>query len=380
MVAMTHFGFLSTYPPTRCGLATFTEALAGALAPSDARVPVIVRALDIRDGASSPHGIGRIPVDTELIAGNRVSLRAAVRALDGCDVAIVQHEYGIYGGPDGDEIIPLLRSLATPAIVVLHTVLAAPTPHQRAVLETVCKLADIVVVMTDNARDILNRTYMVKPSKVRIIPHGVPVPRAASAPKSTGAKRILTWGLISPGKGLEWGIRAIAQLRDNIPSVEYVIAGETHPKVLAHEGEQYREGLQKLIVDLDVADIVKLDDRYLDAAQLADVIADADVVLLPYDSRDQATSGVLIEAVAAGIPVVATGFPHAVELLGRGAGLIARHQDPQSMAAAIREIVGAELMAKQMHDVALRDTYDSSWPAVADQYRAIADRMMAVAA
>ncbi|GAA1964624.1 glycosyltransferase [Microbacterium deminutum] len=377
---MTHFGFLSTYPPTRCGLATFTESLAGALASGDAREPTIVRALDIRDGAPTPHVIGRIPVDTELIAGNRVSLRAAVRALERCDVAIVQHEYGIYGGPDGDEIIPLLRSLATPAIVVLHTVLKAPSPHQRAVLETVCKLADTVVVMTDNARDILSRSYTVKTSKVRVIPHGVPVPRTASTGKHTGSKRILTWGLISPGKGLEWGIRAIAQLRQDIPSLEYVIAGETHPKVLAHEGEQYRDGLQKLIVDLDVADVVTLDDRYLDAAQLADLVADADVVLLPYDSRDQATSGVLIEAVAAGIPVVATGFPHAVELLGRGAGLIARHQDPQSMAEAIRAIVGAETTARQMHDAALRDTHDSSWPAVADQYRAIADRMTAVAA
>ncbi|WP_243076287.1 glycosyltransferase [Microbacterium sp. SS28] len=377
---MTHFGFLSTYPPTRCGLATFTEALARELAADDARQPTIVRVLDVRDSGPGPVVIGRIPTATELIGRDRVTMRTAVRALDACDVAIVQHEYGIYGGPDGDEIIPLLRSLSTPAIVVLHTVLIAPTPHQRAVLETVCRLADTVVVMTDNARDILNRTYNVKPSKVRVIPHGVPVPRAAAATKHTASKRILTWGLISPGKGLEWGIRAIAQLRYTVPSVEYVIAGETHPKVLAHEGEQYREALQELITDLDLGDIVTLDNRYRDAAQLAELIADADVVLLPYDSHDQATSGVLIEAVAAGIPVVATGFPHAVELLGRGAGLIATHQDAESMAAALGAIVGAEGLAQQMHDAALRDTRHSSWPAVADQYRAIADRMISVAA
>jgi len=138
MVTMTHFGFLSTYPPTRCGLATFTEALAGELAMDDAREPVIVRVLDVRDSRPSPAVVGRIPTSTELIARDRASMRVAVRALDVCDVAIVQHEYGIYGGHDGDEIIPLLRSLSTPAIVVLHTVLVAPTPHQRAVLETVC--------------------------------------------------------------------------------------------------------------------------------------------------------------------------------------------------------------------------------------------------
>ena len=195
-----------------------------------------------------------------------------------------------------------------------------------------------------------------------------------------GSKRVLTWGLISPGKGLEWGIRAIAGLRDMDPPVEYVIAGQTHPRVLAREGERYRDALRQLISDLDLDDIVMLDDRYRDAEQLADLVADADVVLLPYDSRDQATSGVLVEAVATGVPVVATGFPHAVELLGRGAGLLALHQDPESMAAAIRTILGEEGTAAQMHEAALRDTQDSSWPRVAEQYRALADRAVRVAA
>lgn len=377
---MTRFGFLSTYPPTRCGLATFTEALAGALAAGEPHMPTIVRVLDVMDSRRGAEDLNRIPSTVELVARNRVTMRAAVRALDQCDVAIVQHEYGIYGGLDGDEIIPLLRSLKTPAIVVLHTVLSAPTAHQRVVLDTVCKLAANVVVMTDNAGEILMRTYSVKRSKVRVIPHGVPVPREVRVTKDGGSKRVLTWGLLSPGKGIEWGIRALAELQGADAPVEYVIAGQTHPKVLAHEGERYRETLQRLIHDLDLADLVTLDDRYLDDSQLADQVALADVVLLPYDSRDQATSGVLIEAVAAGIPVVATGFPHAVELLGRGAGMIARHEDPQSMSEAIRMILGAEVTAQQMHDAALRDTQDASWPAVAEQYRALADRMVAIAA
>lgn len=376
---MTRFGFLSTYPPTRCGLATFTEALAGSLAVGELHTPTIVRVLDVMDSRRGVEDLVRIPSTVELVARNRVTMRAAVRALDECDVAIVQHEYGIYGGIDGDEIIPLLRSLSTPAIVVLHTVLSAPTAHQRVVLDTVCKLAANVVVMTDNASEILMRTYSVKRSKIRVIPHGVPV-RKARAAEHSGPKRVLTWGLLSPGKGIEWGIRAVAQLQDAGAPVEYVIAGQTHPKVLAREGERYREALQRLIDDLHVADVVTLDDRYLDDAQLAEQVARADVVLLPYDSRDQATSGVLIEAVAAGIPVVATGFPHAVELLGRGAGVIARHQDAQSMSQAIRTILGAEVTARQMHEAALRDTQDASWPAVAKQYRALAGRMVAIAA
>jgi len=377
---MTRYGFLSTYPPTRCGLATFTEALAGALAGTGSRDSTIVRVLDTPIDRPAPTVVGRIPTTRELIAGDAVSLEATVRALEECDVAIVQHEYGIYGGRDGDEVVTLLRMLDTPTIVVLHTVLSAPTRHQREVLESVCESAAAVVVMTENARDILMSTYRVTPMKVRVIPHGVPVQHATSAPRRNSRKRVLTWGLISPGKGLEWGIRAISELGGLASPVEYVIAGQTHPKVLALEGERYREALQRLIADLGLDDTVTMDDRYLDAEQLADLVTTADVVLLPYDSRDQATSGVLVEAIAAGVPVVATGFPHAVELLGGGAGLVARHGDPESMAAAIRTIVETEETAKQMHEAALRDAHDSSWPVVGERYRELADRIAAARA
>ena len=377
---MTHFGFLSTYPPTRCGLATFTEALAGALMSSGADEATVVRILDSRELTPPPAVSGRVPVSVNMITRDRVSMRAAIRALGAADVAIIQHEYGIFGGPDGDEIIPLLRALSTPAIVVLHTVLAAPTRHQRMILETVCRLAETVVVMTENARDILRMSYSTAPAKIKVIPHGVPVQSAPVASRNAGRKRVVTWGLISPDKGLEWGIRAIARLRDSTPSVEYVIAGQTHPKVIAHDGERYREALEALIDDLGLKDAVTLDDRYLDAPQLAELVASADVVLLPYESRDQAASGVLIEALAGGIPVVATGFPHALELLRGGAGIIVAYEDPAAIAAAISAIIGTEETAHRMHDAALRDTHDSSWPAVAEQYRAIAGRMRVAAA
>lgn len=382
---MTRYGFLSTYPPTRCGLATFTEALAGALAGEGTRDPAIVRVLDSPADRPGPARFRRGPDPTELIAGDPVSFSASLDALEECDVAIVQHEYGIYGGRDGDEVVSLLRMLETPAIVVLHTVLAAPTVHQREVLEAVCESAAAVVVMTRNAQDILMRTYRVASTKVRVIPHGVPVQHGASAPRRTSTrrnstKRVLTWGLISPGKGLEWGIRAIAALGRYGSPVEYVIAGQTHPKVLASQGERYREALQRLIADLGLEDTVTMDDRYLDARQLAGLVTSADVVLLPYDSRDQATSGVLVEAIAAGVPVVSTGFPHAVELLRGGSGLIARHGDPESMAAAIRTIVTTEETARRMHDAALRDAHDSSWPVVGERYRELAGRIAAVRA
>lgn len=381
---MTHFGFLSTYPPTRCGLATFTEALSRALAADEPGDPTIVRILDSRERTPSPPVLGRIAPAAELITGNRLSMRSAVSALNASDVAIIQHRYDIYGGSDGDEIIPLLRSLRTPAIVVLHSVLISPTPHQRVVLETVCRLADTVVVMTDQARNILRTNYSTKDGKVRVIPYGVPVQRTPPPIRTSGTRRMLTWGFLAPDKGIEWGIRAMAALRDLAPAqastLEYVVAGPTHPKVLARKGEGYRESLQELIVALDLEGSVRLDGRYREAGELAELIADADVVLLPYETRDQAASGVLIEAVAAGVAVVATGFPHAVELLGGGAGIVVEHENPMAMAEAIREVVWTEGAASRMRDAGIRDTRDASWPDVAAQYRDLARRATKAAA
>lgn len=336
---MTQFGFLSTYPPTRCGLATFTQSLATALSNPADPAASIVRVLD----APEPRPIARADapavVAAQLVPGSTDSRGASARALNASDVVIVQHEYGIFGGPDGDEVLDLLRLVSSPCIVVLHTVLPVPSESQRRVLNTIGELASAVVVMTENARGILAAAYSIPESKVSVIPHGAPL-RTPAAPHAVAARRrVLTWGLISPGKGIEWGIRAMAELDDL--DVEYVVAGQTHPKVLATAGETYRETLTGLIADLSVEDSVTLEGRYLDDDELATLIGTADVVLLPYDSRDQVTSGVLAEAVAAGLPVVATGFPHAVELLAGGAGIVAAHEDPHSMAEALRKILSA---------------------------------------
>lgn len=374
---MIHFGFLSTYPPTRCGLATFTEALSAALIAEGHADARIVRVLD----ASGSHPLTMLGahevIAADLVSGDRASIGAAIQALNGCDVVIVQHEYGIYGGVDGDEVVDVLRDLTGPTIVVLHTVLTAPTPHQREVLEDVCDLASEIVVMTARARELLVGQYAVDAARVSVIPHGVP---AWSGPAAAGARdrmRVLTWGLISPGKGIEWGIRAMAQLDDLGTSVEYLAAGQTHPKVLAQFGESYRDMLQGLTAELGVGDIVGIDGRYRSSEELAELIRSADVVLLPYDSRDQATSGVLAEAVAAGVPVVATGFPHAVELLSGGAGLIVAHEDPTAIASALRVILTSRDAAERMRAAAQRDTADTSWPAVATRYRLLSEQLTA---
>lgn len=375
---MARFGFLSTFPPTRCGIATFTDSLATAVhAELDAETR-IVRLLDADDAALSPPTADE-RVMAELTARDPVSLQRAVEALDACDVAVVQHEYGIYGGRDGDEVIAVLSALRTPAIVVLHTVLRTPTPGQRAVLEQVCRLAAVVVVMTETAKRLLDG-YSVDRAKVRVIPHGVAAV-AAPAPVHEGPAHVLTWGLIGPGKGIEWGIRAMAQLVDLTPSPTYEVLGQTHPKVLARDGEQYRESLQALVDELDLTDRVTLDPHYLEPAQLAAAVAAADVVLLPYDSRDQVTSGVLVEAIAAGIPVVATGFPHARELLERGPGIVVTHEDPGAIARAVRAILTEKDLARRMRRAAAVSAADSSWSEVARRYgRQASELLEAVAA
>ncbi|WP_243073577.1 glycosyltransferase [Microbacterium sp. SS28] len=374
---MTRYGMLSTYPPTKCGLATFTQSLERALTERGGDTAVIVRALDGPLGLAA--GRRSEIADAELIPGDAASMRRAAAALDGCDVAIVQHEYGIYGGRDGDEVVTLLGMLGVPVIVVLHTVLPAPSPHQRTVLEDVCARAQSVVVMTRSARDVLLATYRVAPDKVVVIPHGVAALHTPGGVRSHAAKRrVLTWGLISRGKGIEWGIRAMDRLRHL--DVEYVVAGQTHPKVRAAEGEAYREHLGAVIRELGLEHRVALDGRYLDASELDGLVGTADVVLLPYESTEQATSGVLAEAVAAGIPVVATDFPHARELLSGGAGIIAAHGDPASIAEAVGTILESDAAAQRMRRAAARDASGSSWPVVADGYRRLVKSAMSTRA
>jgi glycosyltransferase involved in cell wall biosynthesis len=378
---MTSFGFVSSYPPTRCGLATFTESLATAMVATGGHDARVVRVLDEASSPSEDRFSSRTVI-AELVGGDPSSVDTSARALNGLDIVVVQHEYGIYGGPDGDEVIGLLSALTSPTIVVLHTVLEEPTASQRAVLERVVELATSVVVMTTAAHEILARRFSVDMSKVSVIPHGV-ASSLSSMPGSVArgparGRRVLTWGLIGPGKGLEWGIRAMAELRDL--GAEYLIVGKTHPKVVMYEGEAYRERLQALVAELGLTETVSFVNTYPDRDELADFVASADVVLLPYDSRDQVTSGVLVEAVSAGKPVVATAFPHAVELLSSGAGLIVEHENPFSIARALRDVLEHDGHAAAMADAASRLSHDASWVDVAGRYRALADSILAVRA
>ena len=365
------FGLLSTYPPTACGLATFTSALAAGISAPSGRGDdcLVVRAVET--AGSDPSDVA-----AELVAGSAESRLGAIAALNEADVVIVQHEYGIFGGRDGDELLDVLEGLNVPVIVVLHTVPLEPTSHQREVLEAVVDASDAVITMTHAARRRLAAGYAADMTKVSVIPHGAHVPPRPDAAEAETRPTILTWGLIGPGKGIEWGIEALALLRDLRPRPRYLIVGETHPKVRAAQGEEYRTNLRARARRLGLSSEVEFDATYLDVPSLQRIVGQSTLVLLPYDSTDQITSGVLIDAVAAGKPVISTRFPHAVELLGGGVGLLVGHRDPTSIAAAIRRVLTDAPLRAAMTSSAERMAPGLAWTAVADRYRLVAKRLV----
>lgn len=365
------YGILSTYPPTACGIATFTAALTRGLEANGAAVGIV----RVADDATSSDG----RVFGELVSNVPASVTRAAARLSDCDVAVVQHEYGVYGGVDGDEVLEILGGLSVPSIVIAHTVLHDPTDHQRDVLESVAEAASVVVVMTHAARERLLAGFDVDPAKVVTIPHGAATPPPAVPDPGAGPPVILTWGLIGRGKGIEWVIDAMVDLQDLDPRPDYVIAGRTHPKVLAYEGDIYRDMLVARTRTNRVDASVRFDSEYRDLPSLTRLIQEASVVVLPYDSRDQVTSGVLVDAIAAGRPVVATAFPHAVELLASGAGIVVPHEDPAALAAALRRVLTEPGLAGAMAGEAARLAPTLGWQGVARQYARLTERILGAA-
>ena len=363
------FGILSSYPPTPCGLATFSAALASGLSQHDTDVG-LVRVLDAQGQKSANDR-----VIGELINGSPSSVLASSELLNQCDVALIQHEYGLYGGTDGDEVLEILGALHVPSIVIAHTILTQPTPHQRSVLNDVVGLADKVVVMTEAAQTRLCEGFDVDASKVTTIAHGAAIPRARVVP-DRGRPILLTWGLIGPGKGIERVIDAMRSLHELPGQPRYLVAGQTHPKVLAEHGESYRRERIEQAKRHGISSSVVFDADYRDVASLTDLIQSSKVVVLPYDSRDQVTSGVLVDAIASGRPVVATAFPHAVELLSSGAGIVVDHDDPDAMARALKRVLTRPELSASMAAEASRLAPRLGWSVVASEYVHLADRLL----
>ncbi len=354
-------GMVATVPPTSCGIATFAAALARGFARHGVDVVQVDTGPRLDPASAAVVALGAAdPGDVDAVAA----------VLNDCDATIVQHEYGIYPGRDGAGVLDVVAAVTNRVTVVAHTVLSEPTVNQRCILTELCAGAFLVVVMTEVARQRLVDLYGVPAERVTVIPHGAAVTEGSGRAASVeiDSPRLLTWGLLGPGKGIEWSIEALARLTVSGPQPHYVIAGATHPNVKARDGEAYRESLMSRAERLGVGDRVIFDDAYRSVEDLTELITTADLVVLPYDSADQVTSGVLVDAIAAGRPVVSTAFPHAVELLGSGAGIVVPQRDVAALAGAIDRVLANPDVAASMGAEARRLAPSLSWSAVASGY------------
>lgn len=359
-----HIGILTSFPPTPCGLATFSAGLVAGLSAKGCEVAV-VRVADGAECASEA-------VVGELVKGSPSSLAACVELLNQRDLAVIQHDYELYG----DEVLDLIDDLRVPTIVVAHQVLKHPTAQQHSTMVAMVAKADRVVVMSEAANERLCFEYAVDRGKVTTIGRGATLPTIAPL-KRGGRPTLLTWGLMGPGKGVERVIDAMASLKDLRGQPRYLVAGATHPRVLAAEGEAYRDACIERARSTGVATAVGFDSIYRSTTSLSALIQTSAAVVLPYDSTDQANSGVLVDALAAGRPVVATAFPHAVEMLGSGAGVVVAHDDPDALSFALRRMLTDPRMTGDMAAEARRLAPSMGWPVAATAYLALARRVLA---
>lgn len=290
------------------------------------------------------------------------------------DVVSIQHEYGIWGGEDGDHVLDFVRALRVPAVATLHTVLREPAPHQRAVLAELVALAESTVVMSRSAANLLAAGYGVQPGRVHVIPHGVPdIPLVDSATVKPalglgGRDVVLSFGLLGPGKGYELAIQALPEVVAAHPEVVYVILGATHPDLVAREGEAYRQSLVDLVAQLDLGEHVRFVDRYVGRNELVHWLQAADVFVTPYPNLGQIVSGTLSYAMSAGRAVVSTPYAYAAELLADGRGVLVAPASPRALAGGLSAVLGDESLRAGIGARAHAHTRRMLWPAVGAAY------------
>ena len=330
---------------------------------------------------SGPQRRGLLGTIAQAVRGDYVRTARMLGRLD-IDVVLLQHEYGIFGGRDGEYVLSFARELAQPLVVTLHTVLSEPTPHQAEVLTELCSEAELVVVMTNTALELLVSSGTCDEEKVRVVPHGAParlVSRAAAAKARADGFRLSTFGLISPGKGLETAIEAMPALLQRHPEVVYTIAGRTHPEIARGEGERYRLMLERRVLELGLSGSVEFDDRFLSLEQLSDLLAATDVFVTPYRSREQISSGALTFAIAAGCAVVSTPYWYAQDMLATGAGRLVPFGDAAALADAVSAYAADPESLAAARAEARRIGASLSWPSVAEATAAVLREALALA-
>ncbi len=365
---------VSTYPPRACGIGAFAADVRASLLGVEG-IERVERVVVVNE-PSRPQRPGLVATVTQGVRGDYVRAARILDRLD-VDVVLLQHEYGIFGGEDGDYVLSLAQDLAQPLVVTLHTVLSRPSRHQGQVLAALCGRAELVVVMTETARRLLVENETCAAEKVRVVPHGAPAVLARRASERAGARepgdrfQLSTFGLLSAGKGIETAVAALPEIVKRHPEVVYVIAGRTHPDVARREGERYRLSLERAVVDLEIADHVEFDDRYLPVDEIADLLAETDLFVTPYREQEQISSGALSFGIAAGCAAVSTPYWYAQDLLASGAGELVPFADPAALAEAVCRFVEEPERLEAARAEARRIGGDLAWPSVAQATAAV---------
>lgn len=361
--------------PRRCGIATFTTDLQKAIAATSAELHTRVVAMtDAGQVYDYPADVGLQIHDDDLQDYRRA---ADYLNAEGFDVVSLQHEFGIFGGVAGANLLPLLTRLTMPIVTTLHTVLAKPTAEQRAVFARIVEVSAKVIVMAQKGRALLVETYGVPPEKIEVIAHGVPdiaycKPDAAKVALGYAGKTvILTFGLLSPNKGIDVMIDAMPAILERCPDAVYVVLGATHPNLIRSNGEAYREGLVKRARSLGVEAQVVFLDQFVDQATLLGFISMADVYVTPYLNEAQMTSGTLAYSFGLGKAVVSTPYWHARELLADGRGVLAPFGDSMAIGEAIAGLLTDDARREAMGRRAYADSRSMTWARTAERYLAV---------
>jgi glycosyltransferase involved in cell wall biosynthesis len=360
---------LGNHLPRQCGIATFTTHLSEAIASVAPDLDCFVLAMN--DGLHKHGYPGRVRFELSDNDTGAYTRAADFLNVNAVDVLSVQHEYGIFGGKAGGHVLSLLRELRMPIVTTLHTILTAPNPHQRRVMDELTSLSDRLVVMTNGSADILREVHGVSAQKIDMIPHGIPsVPFSGSKDRLgvEGRPLILTFGLLGPDKGIEHVIDALPTILSHYPDAVYIVLGATHPHIVERHGETYRLMLEERAKQLGVDSNVIFHNRFVSQAELCEFLAAADIYITPYLNPEQITSGTLAYALGAGKAVISTPYAYAKELLADGRGILVPWRDSSAIAS---EIVGLLDDPEKRLNLRLRAAEHGRamlWPAVAQSY------------
>ncbi len=370
----TRIAVIGNYLPRQCGIATFTTDLCTAIASEYGSARLF--AIPVNDPESSYEYPDRVRMEIEQEDSASYERAAEFLNFNGNDLVCLQHEYGIFGGLAGSHILSLLRRLKMPLVTTLHTVLREPDLNQRTVLEEIAHLSDRLIVMGELASTLLQKVYGVPSEKIDLIPHGVPDfpftdPNYFKDLFGTqGQPVLLTFGLLSPNKGIENVIRALPTILAEHDNVTYIVSGATHPHIRRREGERYREELQNLAAELGVSSHVIFNNRFVSAEELIEHVGAADIYITPYRQEAQIVSGTLAIAMGAGKAIISTPYWHAQELLADRRGVLVPFDDPASIAQATIRLLDNDAERHTMRKRAYLYSRGTTWPRTAQAYMA----------